>query len=65
MAARTLFSANLQLLTIEQGYFDASVMENSLLPLWSLGVEEQVYIFWPLFVSVVSRLSFRSALGCQ
>ncbi|ETV93892.1 hypothetical protein H310_12237 [Aphanomyces invadans] len=65
MMAGTLFSANLQLLTIEQGYFDASVKEKPLLHLWSLGVEEQFYIFWPLFVSIISRLSFRSALGCQ
>ncbi|ETV64425.1 hypothetical protein H257_18688 [Aphanomyces astaci] len=45
LVARTLFGANIQLLTVQQGYFDASVKENPLHP-WSLGVE-QFYIFWP------------------
>ncbi|RHY48732.1 hypothetical protein DYB30_011358 [Aphanomyces astaci] len=65
LVAGTLFGANIQLLTVQQGYFDASVKENPLLHLWSLGVEEQFYIFWPLFVSVIHRLSFRKALACQ
>ncbi|RLO08207.1 hypothetical protein DYB28_001689 [Aphanomyces astaci] len=65
LVAGTLFGANIQLLTVQQGYFDASVKENPLLHLWSLGVEEQFYIFWPLFVSVVHRLSFRKAVACQ
>ncbi|RHZ32105.1 hypothetical protein DYB31_012994 [Aphanomyces astaci] len=41
LVAGTLFGANIQLLTVQQGYFDASVKENPLLHLWSLGVEEQ------------------------
>ncbi|ETV63502.1 hypothetical protein H257_19578, partial [Aphanomyces astaci] len=35
---------------------------------WSLGVEEQFYNFWPLFVSVINQLSFCKALapsGCD
>ncbi len=30
------------------GYFDPDMAENPLLHLWSLGIEEQFYIFWPL-----------------
>ena len=36
----------------ESGYFDANVIDKPLLHLWSLGVEEQFYIFWPLLVFI-------------
>ncbi|RHZ12310.1 hypothetical protein DYB37_007688 [Aphanomyces astaci] len=65
LVAGTLFGANLQLLTVDEGYFDASVKENPLLHLWSLGVEEQFYIVWPFLVSVLLRLSVRRALLTQ
>jgi peptidoglycan/LPS O-acetylase OafA/YrhL len=32
------------------GYFDIASEKKPLLHLWSLGVEEQFYIFWPLFM---------------
>lgn len=34
----------------ESGYFDNSADKKPLLHLWSLGVEEQFYIFWPFFI---------------
>jgi peptidoglycan/LPS O-acetylase OafA/YrhL len=39
----------------EAGYFDNSAATKPLLHLWSLGVEEQFYIFWPLLASFVYR----------
>lgn len=39
----------------EVGYFDALGEEKPLLHLWSLGVEEQFYIAWPLLLSLVFR----------
>ncbi len=42
-------------LWLESGYFDNSAESKPLLHLWSLGIEEQFYIVWPLFL----WLSFR------
>jgi peptidoglycan/LPS O-acetylase OafA/YrhL len=39
----------------ESGYFDTAAETKPLLHLWSLGVEEQFYLVWPLFVWWVSR----------
>jgi peptidoglycan/LPS O-acetylase OafA/YrhL len=43
------------LLFRESGYFDASSELKPLLHLWSLGVEEQFYILWPLLLFVVTK----------
>lgn len=51
IAASALFSANLQLLT-DVDYFDALARLNPLLHIWSLGVEEQFYIAWPLLLAL-------------
>ncbi len=34
----------------EAGYFDSTAIEKPLLNLWSLGIEEQFYILWPLIL---------------
>lgn len=39
----------------EVGYFDADAYTKPLLNLWSLGIEEQFYIFWPLFLWICWR----------
>ncbi len=52
MVAGVAFFANL-LFWRESGYFDASTQSKILLHLWSLGVEEQFYIFWPLIVALL------------
>ncbi|QWD70684.1 acyltransferase family protein [Polynucleobacter sp. UB-Siik-W21] len=39
----------------ESGYFDKAAEVKPLLHLWSLGIEEQFYIFWPLFICWISR----------
>jgi peptidoglycan/LPS O-acetylase OafA/YrhL len=36
----------------ESGYFDSSADKKPLLHLWSLGIEEQFYIFWPLILCI-------------
>ncbi len=40
----------------EAGYFDATAVEKPLLHLWSLAIEEQFYMFWPLVLVVLHRL---------
>lgn len=37
----------------ESGYFDSAAEAKPLLHLWSLAVEEQFYIFWPLLLAFV------------
>ncbi|HEX2581359.1 MAG TPA: acyltransferase family protein [Dongiaceae bacterium] len=49
MAGGALFSSNIVLLQ-QTGYFDVEAARKPLLHLWSLGVEEQFYIFWPLLI---------------
>ena len=43
------FISNL-LLWQDSGYFDSAAEAKPLLHLWSLGVEEQFYIAWPLLL---------------
>ena len=50
-----LFSTNLYF-WLDMGYFQPSAHENPLLNLWSLGVEEQFYIFVPILTLALWRL---------
>ncbi len=45
-------------LNSESGYFDAAAESKPLLHLWSLGIEEQFYIVWPLLLAFVRRRNF-------
>ncbi|MDE2006382.1 MAG: acyltransferase [Rhodospirillales bacterium] len=53
-AAGAAFVSNL-LLWHEAGYFDRAAIAKPLLHLWSLGVEEQFYIVWPLALWLLAR----------
>jgi peptidoglycan/LPS O-acetylase OafA/YrhL len=54
MASQSLFSSNL-LFTKQGGYFDRASDLKPLLHTWSLAVEEQFYLFFPLFLFLVTR----------
>lgn len=43
----------------EAGYFDNSVETKPLLHLWSLGIEEQFYIVWPMFLWFAWKCKFK------
>ncbi len=51
------FASNL-LLWLESGYFDGTASSKPLLHLWSLGVEEQFYIFWPFLLFIFWKWRF-------
>ncbi len=53
--ASAAFSANIALL-LQSGYFDIASAKKPLLHLWSLGIEEQFYLFWPLLLILAGRL---------
>jgi peptidoglycan/LPS O-acetylase OafA/YrhL len=53
--ASAAFSANFALL-LQSGYFDIESAKKPLLHLWSLGIEEQFYLVWPLILILAARL---------
>jgi peptidoglycan/LPS O-acetylase OafA/YrhL len=53
-AAASIFIPNFSL-WLEAGYFDTSSELKPLLHLWSLGVEEQFYLLWPVLLLLASR----------
>ena len=57
-AAGAGFVSNL-LLWSQTGYFDPEAQSKPMLHLWSLGVEEQYYAFWPLLLFALWKMRFR------
>ena len=53
VAAGAAFVANF-VLWRETGYFDPAADLKPLLHLWSLGIEEQFYLFWPLLLCLLA-----------
>ena len=45
---------------LNSGYFEDTSQTNIFLHTWSLGVEEQFYLFWPILLSALFSLSDRS-----
>ncbi len=59
--ATALFSSNI-FFFLKSGYFDSASELQPLLHTWSLGVEEQFYIFFPIFLLLVCKKSSNAAL---
>ena len=55
VSAGALFSSNL-LFWNETGYFDTNAIQKPLLHLWSLGIEEQFYLVYPLLLWMSFKL---------
>jgi peptidoglycan/LPS O-acetylase OafA/YrhL len=60
--ATVFFMPNLYFYYRGSGYFEAGTNLKPLQHMWSLGVEEQFYIFFPLIMLVVARLKRRAKL---
>lgn len=58
VAAGTAFLSNIALL-FESGYFDNSAVTKPLLHLWSLGIEEQFYLIYPLLLFFSRKLRIK------
>jgi len=58
VSAAAAFAANIALL-LQSGYFDVDSANKPLLHLWSLGIEEQFYLAWPLILLGAARLRIR------
>ena len=57
------YITNWYLITAQQSYFETMGRPSLLRHLWSLAVEEQFYLIWPLvFVFVLARLKSRAAM---
>lgn len=61
LAATTLFASNIYF-WLKAGYFSADTQNNALIHMWSLSVEEQFYIAFPLLLIALYRLRIRPAL---
>ena len=61
IAAGVAFVSNLFQLT-QLGYFAPEATDNPLLHLWSLGIEEQFYIFWPPVLLIIFGLKWHRTL---
>jgi len=62
--AAALWVANWQQVLAGGSYFDGFGPPNALKHLWSLSVEEQVYLLWPIVLAGAARLGRRRAAWC-
>ena len=54
--AASLYAANLRFAFNATDYLQSELAPSPLLHLWSLGVEEQFYLFWPALLVAVTRV---------
>jgi len=62
LVAVSLFASNI-LFYLKSGYFEPAAELNPLLHTWSLAVEEQYYLLYPIFMLLIWRLGKRVIVG--
>jgi peptidoglycan/LPS O-acetylase OafA/YrhL len=62
VASSAAFAANFSLWSEAGGYFSPTAGLKPLLHLWSLGIEEQFYLIWPLFLLLLWKRAARIPL---
>lgn len=62
LVAVSLFASNILFWT-QSGYFDPAAEDKPLLHTWSLAVEEQYYLLFPIFLILVWRIGKNKAFG--
>ena len=60
MQAASLYYANWFFIGESADYFGANVQESPVVHFWSLAVEEQFYLFWPLLLGGLYVLARRA-----
>ena len=58
-----LYYENFRLIEEESNYWDVGAIFKPLLHLWSLSIEEQFYIFWPLLIHLLYRFKKLTSLN--
>lgn len=64
VVATNLFANNVLQAITTKNYWDVVNEYKPLLHTWSLGIEEQFYLFWPVLLLVFARLGDRRAAAC-
>lgn len=61
-ASAAAWVSNFYFIFAEQNYFESTSLANAFLHTWSLGVEEQFYLIWPLLLILISYTASRHRL---